>query len=293
MALPRAIPPRSQPGPPTSPLPAPSAPSGPRRRTLPWQQIALVGATAVVAFTLLLLYSALVPRQPQLTPPEVETLAAQVMASATPPPSTAARVYALVQPSVVLITTRQGALSTEDSDEGLGSGVILDEMGDILTSLHVVEGAGDIEVTFADGTKAPATIVNSMPEKDIAVLRLSEPVPLLVPATLGDPGALNVGDEVVVVGNPFGLMHTVTSGVISGLHRSFTPSRTRRSLEDLIQFDAAVNPGNSGGPLLNRDGEVVGIVAALANPTDQSVFIGIGFAVPIDAAANAAGSPPF
>ncbi len=116
---------------------------------------------------------------------------------------------------------------------------------------------------------------------------------MLIPATLGSPASLQVGDEAIVIGNPFGLRHTVTAGVISGLNRSFKLPNTENPVEGLIQFDAAVNPGNSGGPLLNRDGEVVGIVTALANPTDQSVFIGIGFAVPIDVAASVAGSPPF
>jgi len=255
--------------------------------------MALVSVTAAVAFVLLLIYDARQLRQPRMTEGEVQRIVAQAMASATPPPTTAARVYEMIAPSVVLISTRGEAQGEGEPDEGLGSGVVLDEMGAILTSLHVVEGAAEIEVLFADGTSVNATIAGKLPEKDIAVLKLLELPPLLIPATLGNPGMLSVGDEAIIVGSPFGLRHTVTAGVISGLHRDFRPSKTRQSLEDLIQFDAAVNPGNSGGPLLNRDGEVVGIVTALANPTDQDVFIGIGFAVPIDVAASAAGSPPF
>jgi S1-C subfamily serine protease len=116
---------------------------------------------------------------------------------------------------------------------------------------------------------------------------------MLVPAVLGNPSTLQPGDEAIVVGNPFGLWDSVTAGVISGLNRSFKLPNTKDPVTGLIQFDAAVNPGNSGGPLLNRYGEVVGIVTALANPTSEDVFIGIGFAVPIDVAASAAGSPPY
>ena len=213
------------------------------------------------------------------------------MASATPPPPIAERVYDMIAPSVVLINTTQ----TKDgkTSEGSGSGVVLDQTGNILTSLHVVQGASEIEVVFADGSTSKATVAGTMGDKDIAVLKVTDPPPILAPATLGNPAALQVGDDAIVVGNPLGLRHTLTSGVISGLNRSFKLPNTEGAVDGLIQFDAAVNPGNSGGPLLNSNGEVVGIVTALANPTDQSVFIGIGFAVPIDVAAGAAGSPPF
>ncbi len=117
---------------------------------------------------------------------------------------------------------------------------------------------------------------------------------LFLPATLGNPGALRVGDEAYVVGNPFGLYSSMSAGVISGFDRVFQPPGTAPSIEGLIQVDAAVNPGNSGGPLLNRAGHVVGIVTGIINPTDESFFVGIGFAVPINVAAGGGGgSPPY
>jgi len=257
-----------------------------------WQGLAWVIVGIVIAFAALFAYTAIWPVPPGTTPRDINQAVARALASATPPPSVASRVYDIIWPSVVFINTQTRGQDNEE-DQASGTGVILDESGNILTSLHVVQGADEIEVIFADGAKSRALIAATLPEKDIAVLRTLEAPPQLVPAILGSPSALQVGDEAIVVGNPFGLRHSVTAGVISGLGRNFKPPNSEEPMTDLIQFDAAVNPGNSGGPLLNRDGEVVGIVTALANPTDQSVFIGIGFAVPIDVAAAAAGTPPY
>lgn len=238
----------------------------------------------------LLLYNRLVSAPAPLTAREVSALVAQAMASATPPPAYSASVYQVIRPSLVLIETRaEGA--TDDAGKGLGSGVVINAQGDILTSLHVVEDAAEIQVTFADGTQASARVAASQPENDIAVLSASRLPELLVPAVLGNANAMRVGDEAFAVGNPFGLYGSMSAGVISGLDRSFQPPDSDQHLQGLIQIDAAVNPGNSGGPLLNRYGQVVGIIVGIVNPTEQDVFIGIGFAVPIQVAATAAGMP--
>jgi S1-C subfamily serine protease len=256
------------------------------------QRGGLFAAGVLTVLVALLLYNMLTPAQPQLTTQEVEDSIAQALASATPPPALSARVYGAVWPSLVFIETQA---QDENGEEGfaLGSGVIVNESGVILTSLHVVAGASDIRLTFADGSESGAQIAVAQPENDIAVLLADEPPAQLTPAVLGSPNAIRVGDEAFVVGNPLGLYSSMSAGVISGLDRSFKPVGGEQRLEGLIQFDAAVNPGNSGGPLLNRAGQVVGIVTALANPTEQDFFIGIGFAVPINVAGAAAGLPPY
>jgi len=116
---------------------------------------------------------------------------------------------------------------------------------------------------------------------------------MLIPAILGNPGSMRVGDEAFAVGNPFGLYGSMSAGVISGFNRTFQPSDSEQRLEGLIQVDAAVNPGNSGGPLLNRSGQVIGIVTGIVNPSEQNFFVGIGFAVPINIAVSGMGSPPY
>ena len=243
----------------------------------------------LAAFAALLLYNVLFPRPPQVTPRDVQEVVAQVMATATPPPAYSARVYQVIQPSLVLIQTK---LAGTDKD-AIGSGVVIDDRGNILTSLHVVANASDIQLTFADGTQSSAQVVVEQPENDIAVLQPNQLPAQVIPALLGNPNAMRVGDEAYVVGNPLGLYGSMSAGVISGFDRSFQPPNGAQRLQGLIQIDAAVNPGNSGGPLLNRDGQVVGIVTGLVNPLDQDVFAGIGFAVPITVAGGAAGMPPY
>ncbi len=245
----------------------------------------------VAAFAALILYNLIFPPSPPLTTGDVNKIAAQVMASATPAPAYSELVYQQVRPSLVLIQD-QGVDTGGQVEDSLGSGFIVDDSGDILTALHVVAGATKIEVTFADGTQTTAEIANQQPNNDIAVLKPDKLPSTVVPAVLGNPGAMQVGDEAYAVGNPFGLYGSMTAGVISGFGRTFQPPGSNQKLQGLIQIDSAVNPGNSGGPLLNRYGQVVGVVEGIVNPTGQDVFIGIGFAVPITTAGGALGSPP-
>jgi S1-C subfamily serine protease len=276
----------------------PSAPRFERWRNVfyrfsKWLRRAAPFASGVIAALLaLVFYRALFPTSTQLTTRDVNEAVAQALASATPPPAFSARVYQAVQPSIVLIQT-QHEDKKGDEENSLGTGVVITDRGDILTSLHVVADADEIELTFADGTQSNAEITTAVPENDIAVLTASQPPAQLVPAVLGNPYAMRVGDEAYAVGNPFGLYASMSAGVISGFGRSFHPQNTDQKLHDLIQIDAAVNPGNSGGPLLNRSGQVVGIVVGIVNPTEEEVFIGIGFAVPIDIAGSAAGLPQY
>jgi S1-C subfamily serine protease len=247
-------------------------------------------AGVLAALLALLLYNLLFPAPAPLTARDLSDTIAQTLASATAPPALSASVYQAVAPSLVLIQA-QPAGTTDPKDKSLGSGVIINTDGAILTSLHVVEGADDIQLMFADGTQANARIIAAQPENDIAVLSASRLPAVLVPATLGNPNALRIGDEAFALGNPFGLYGSLSAGVVSGLNRSFQPPNRPQRLHGLIQIDAAVNPGNSGGPLVNRAGQVVGIIVGIINPTEQDVFIGIGLAVPINVAAEAAGLP--
>ncbi len=183
----------------------------------------------------------------------------------------------------------------DDRPDSTGSGVVIDEKGDILTNLHVIHSTDRWVITFFDGSKSDAEVVNVQPENDLAVIRAKTNPDDLKPATLASTAGLYPGDTVVAVGFPFGIGPSVSSGVIAGLKREFDDpeDKTTPTLKNLIQFTAPVNPGNSGGPLVNRDGEVVGIVTAIYNPTGQRVFAGMAFAVPIENAAKAVGTNPF
>lgn len=176
---------------------------------------------------------------------------------------------------------------------GIGSGVVILDNGTILTNLHVVAGAERLSVTFHDGTESEAVIVGLHPKNDLAVIRAKKIPDDLPPATMGVAGRLRPGDEVVAVGFPFGIGPSVSAGVVSGLNRSWRAGKGETQLSGLIQFDAAANPGNSGGPLINMDGELVGIVTAILNPTSARTFIGIGFAVTMESAGAVVGIPPF
>jgi putative serine protease PepD len=214
--------------------------------------------------------------------------------TATPTPQTSAperlstaEIYSAMAASVVSI-----AAFSAGELESTGTGVIVNADGTILTALHVVSGASTISVTFADGTQAGAEIIEADPSVDIAALGVDTLPAIVVPAVLGASERLEIGHDVVAIGDQLGLTGTTTAGVVSGLNR-ITTGRDGSRLVGLIQFDAAVNPGSSGGPLVNTKGETVGIVVSLANPTAAGTFIGIGFAVPIGAAVAAgSGEPP-
>jgi S1-C subfamily serine protease len=237
-----------------------------------------------------LIYNSTQPPAQHLTQNDINQAVVQALASATPSPSFESQVYKMVAPSVVSIEV---SISKPDgtSQSDLGSGVVVDDAGTILTCLHVVKDATSIKVDFFDGTKSNASVISTQPGNDLAVLQPQVIPDNLVPATLASSSTLNVGDQVAVIGSPFGISGSLSSGVVSGLGRVFSSPETGQSLTNLIQFDAAVNPGNSGGPLIDRSGQVVGIVTALLNPTQRSFFIGIGFAVPIETAASALGPP--
>ncbi|SCX73301.1 S1C family serine protease [Variovorax sp. EL159] len=232
-------------------------------------------------------------------------------------PSPAAKAADIIRPSVVRVVSYGEEKNTPEArlqkrgrnlakgkppdaasppgevERGVGTGVVIVDKGVILTNLHVIAGADKIKVTFFDGLEAVATITGVQPENDLAVLQAQKVPDDLIPATMRSTADLRPGDQVAAVGFPFGIGPSVSAGVVSGLNRSFRSPEGKQELGNLIQFDAAANPGNSGGPLINMDGEVLGIVTAILNPTQQRTFIGIGFAVPIENAASAAGSPPF
>ena len=180
-----------------------------------------------------------------------------------------------------------------DNERGVGTGVVIVDKGVILTNLHVVAGADRIKVTFFDGLESIATVISVQPENDLAVLQAQKIPDDLAAATMRSTADLQPGDQVAAVGFPFGIGPSVSAGVVSGLKRSFRSPEGKQELGNLIQFDAAANPGNSGGPLINMQGELLGIVTAILNPTQARTFIGIAFAVPIENAAGAAGMPPF
>lgn len=174
----------------------------------------------------------------------------------------------------------------------VGTGVVIDDRGTILTNLHVAGAAPRLRVVFADGSESDASLVGAQPENDLAIIRPAILPDDLEPATLASTANLRPGDDVVAVGFPFGIGPSASAGVVSGLKRQFGEEDGGRTIANLIQFDAAANPGNSGGPLVNADGEVVGIVTAILNPSGVRTFAGIGFAVPIENAMGGLGESP-
>jgi len=273
-----------------APEPAPATPPSLRRSA---SRLGPFVAGLAVMLLVVLLVNALRPQPAPITRGEVVDAVASALASQTAPPPRAELVYAGIRPSVVQIdVTRAGAGADGEDQDGEGTGVVVTDAGEVLTAFHVVDGADTITLTFADGTQSTGTVSAQDPDKDIAVVTPDQ-APGVPPAVLGNPGSLAIGSDAYIVGTPFGLSGSLSTGVVSGLDRSFRRKDTGQVTSGLIQVDAAVNPGNSGGPLLDANGAVVGIVTALINPTQQDVFIGIGLAVPIDVAGGAAGLPPY
>ncbi len=252
-----------------------------------------VVAGALVALLLVLAHSAGTPPPRVITQRDIDAAVLRTLET-RPLPSRAAKAYEVIRPSVVRVRGfGPGEGGEEDVETGVGSGVVIVDKGIILTNLHVVAGARRVRLVFADGLESDATLVGVYPEHDLAVLQAKTIPDDLVAATMRSTADLALGDEVIAVGFPFGIGPSVSAGVVSGLKREFRSPEGQRVLTNLIQFDAAANPGSSGGPLVTVDGEVVGIVTGILNPTEQRVFVGIGFAVPIENAASAVGLHPF
>ena len=275
-------------------LAAPPGPTGRARAFMArHERIALVVFTALLSALVVIGYTATKPPVRQITQHDIDAAVLHTLDSNVLP-SAAAKAFEIVQQSVVRVRRLEHLRDEEDDRvRGIGSGVVIVDKGVILTNLHVVNGAERVQVVFADGTESDATVIGLQPENDLAVLQAKTIPDDLVPATLRSTRDLAMGDEVIAVGFPFGIGPSVSAGVVSGLKREYRSPEGKRLLTNLIQFDAAANPGNSGGPLATMDGEVVGIVTAILNPSDQGVFIGIGFAVPIENAASAVGISPF
>lgn len=264
-----------------------------RRFASRYDRLLLVLAGAALTGLALVAYQraaapARVLRQADIDKAVLHTLSTKVL------PSPAARAAEKVRPAVVRVRgVMPGERGDPDLDEGVGSGVVIVDTGVILTNLHVVSESEKVVVEFFDGHESEAAVIGTKPEHDLAVLQAKSLPDDLLPATLRSTSDLQPGDQVVAVGFPFGIGPSVSAGVVSGLAREFRSPEGKRTLTNLIQFDAAANPGNSGGPLVTMDGEVVGIVTAILNPGRERTFIGIGFAVPIENAAAGAGIHPF
>jgi len=261
--------------------PAPRPPAKPVRRRRTWI-LPAAAALVLAGAAWMLVPTAPPPEQAVEEPPQKEM--------------TSADAYEKIRPSVVMVrgSPYDGTEEVEgEAQDSTGTGVVIVDNGIILTNLHVVHGAKRIRVIFADGMEVAADMIGARPEHDLAVLKAQSVPDDLEPATMRSTMGLRPGEPVVAVGFPFGIGPSASAGVISGLGREYRSIEGKRILTNLIQFDAAANPGNSGGPLVTMDGHVVGIVTAIMNPTEARTFIGIGFAVPIENAATAAGLPPF
>ena len=268
------------------PAPAASSPNSlpPRRRVSRGLAagvvaLALVGGAGSGALT-----TTLLSRQPASVATTTSTGATVSAASAsTQSAGVAEAVYKSISPGVVTITaTVTGRFG--QAGQATGSGIVLDSKGDILTNYHVIAGSSQLSVAFAGGSSSSATVVGTDSGHDLAVIRVSGSSSSLQAVTLGDSGAVQVGDSVYAIGSPFGLSGTLTQGIVSGINRSGSSVTSSSSigsgLNSLIQTDTAINPGNSGGALVNAQGQVIGITQSIESPVDGNV--GVGFAIPIN-----------
>jgi S1-C subfamily serine protease len=255
--------------------------------------VVFVGGVAF-ALALLVARDAMRPAPHELTQEDIDNAVLYTMEN-KPLPSRAAKAAEVVMNSVVRVRGYDefDEPGGNEQMQGVGTGVVVIDNGTILTNLHVVSGSKRVTVTFFDGSESDVELLKTYPENDLAVIRAKKIPDDLEAATLGSTSNLRPGDEVVAIGFPFGIGPSTSAGVVSGLDRAFRSPQGKQVMTGLIQFDAAVNPGNSGGPLITMDGEVVGIVTALLNPTPARTFIGIGFAATIESAGAAVGIPPF
>jgi S1-C subfamily serine protease len=270
----------------SAPPPNPSATAHQRtRRGLPALLLAAMlmlsmlfgagGASAV----LLLAGNSTAPITTASAPTTSAPSAAQLVVQADE--ATINAIYNKLSPSVVEITSLvQGTGRFSSTGQAVGTGMILDKQGNILTNNHVIDGASSIKVTLSDGTEYTATVVGTAPQDDLAVIKANIPAASLVPVELGDSSAVKVGDSVITIGYPYALDQSVSSGIVSGLDRNETSSANGRALSGLIQVDAAINPGNSGGPLVNAVGQVIGVNTMIESPVEG--FTGVGMAIPIN-----------
>jgi S1-C subfamily serine protease len=263
-----------------------------RNFTARYERPLWVAAAFLLALLVVLTNHLLTPSTRPITQEDIDAAVRHTLAANTLP-SAAAKAYDAIRASVVRVRRMEPDKNGEFVEKGVGTGVVIVDRGVILTNLHVVFAAKRVQVVFADGLESEATVIGEQPEHDLAVLQARKIPDDLAAATLRSTANLALGDQVVAVGFPFGIGPSATAGVVSGLRREFHSPEGKRLLTNLIQFDAAVNPGSSGGPLVTAEGEVVGIVTAILNPTKERFFVGIGFAVPIENAAAAVGIPPF
>ncbi|HEX6317842.1 MAG TPA: trypsin-like peptidase domain-containing protein [Burkholderiales bacterium] len=268
----------------------PTPPPPPARKKWPHWRKAFAGMALVAVLAALFAAWPVPPRA--LTQEDIDAAVMRTLENNTLP-SRMSKAFDVIRPSVVRVRGLGKDEMGEEVEQSVGTGVVIVDSGIILTNLHVVVGAQKLMLEFADGLEAEASVIGLQHEQDLAVLQAKTIPDDLVAATMRSTQDLALGEDVMAVGFPFGIGPSVSSGVVSGLRREYRSPEGKRVLTNLIQFDAAANPGNSGGPLVTAEGEVVGIVTGLLNPTEQRVFIGIGFAVPIESAAGAVGLSPF